>query len=102
MVARNNITGDSLQSKPSNKLYLSNYDKIKPNCFSNCTYLIDTLQKCKLCAWRPALADVRGGAFVIVTPEGRDHFYEQFKYSEDWQDESRSRAIAQNGNVGYD
>ena len=52
-------------------------DKTKPHCYNDCVYLIDTLTMCKVCRWRP-------------------------EYSEDWQTEERDRAIAQNGNVGYE
>jgi len=52
MTAKNDITGDNIVSKTS-KDYTAGYKLIKPLCFEDCNYLIDTLSKCKLCDWRP-------------------------------------------------
>ena len=82
MVARNEITGDAIQSRGNSKKFKENLDKIKPSCYNDCTYLINTLTKCRVCSWKSETSST--------------------KYSEDWQSEERDRAIAQNGNVGYE
>ena len=69
MVAKNDITGDAIQSKSNSKEYGDNFDRI--------------FRKNKLVESQPT-AD------------------EPVEFSEDWQSEKRDKAIAQNGNVGYD
>jgi len=69
MVAKNDITGDAIQSKSNSKEYGDNFDRI--------------FRKNK-----------------VVQPEPTAD--QSVEYSEDWQSEKRSTAIAQNGNVGYD
>jgi len=52
----------------------------------------------------------KGDTYRKLTAEQRKAFDDNFdrifgkkkKYAEDWQSEERDRAIAQNGNVGYD
>ena len=54
----------------------------------------------------------KGDTYRKLTPEQRKAFEDNFdaifgkkdkpKYSEDWQSPERDKAIAQNGNVGYD
>jgi len=54
----------------------------------------------------------KGDSYRKLTKEQRKAFDDNFdaifgkkkkvEYSEDWQSEDRARAIAQNGNVGYD
>ena len=58
MVTKNDVTGDKLISKPNNKDYDDGYDRIYYPCKSNCTYLIDTLTKCKKCPHRPLKGDL--------------------------------------------
>jgi hypothetical protein len=82
VVARNEITGDAIQSRGNSKKFKENLDKIKPSCYNDCTYLVNTLTKCRVCSWKGETSSP--------------------KYSEDWQSEERDRAIAQNGNVGYE
>lgn len=72
MVARNNITGDKIQSKINSAAYEDNYDQI--------------FRKQK-----PI------GSLDESTPPPA----ESVEYSEDWQSSKRDKAIAQNGNVGY-
>jgi hypothetical protein len=72
MVAKNDITGDEIKSRGSSKKFKDNLDKIKPSCYNDCKYLVNTLTKCRVCSW---------------------------KNKDDW-DESRIDTIGQNGNDG--
>lgn len=54
MATRNDITGDAIQSGKGNpKKYKENLGKIKPSCFYDCKYLVDTLTKCRVCDYHP-------------------------------------------------
>jgi hypothetical protein len=53
MTSKNDITGDKLVSKKTNKKFEEGFDKIKPSCYNTCSYQVDTLIKCKVCAWHP-------------------------------------------------
>ena len=81
MVARNDITGDKIQTR--NKLSEQgeqNFD----NIFG--------AKKRTNGGWTPPPLDV---AKPVATPT------QPVEYAEDWQSSQRDRAIAQNGNVGY-
>jgi hypothetical protein len=53
MVARNEHTGDAIQSRGNSKKFKENLDKIKPSCYDDCSYLVNTLTKCRVCTWKP-------------------------------------------------
>jgi hypothetical protein len=53
VVARNEITGDAIQSRGNSKKFKENLDKIKPSCYDDCSYLVNTLTKCRVCTWKP-------------------------------------------------
>lgn len=79
MVARNDITGDKIQtrdilSQKGEEAFEQIFGKRKTNG-----------------GWQPP-SDV---AKPVVTPT------QPVEYAEDWQSSQRDRAIAQNGNVGY-
>ena len=71
MAARNDITGDLIQSKLNSKAFEDNFDRI---------------------FGKKEKADM---AKPVVTPT------QPAEYAEDWQTNERDRAIAQNGNIGY-
>lgn len=52
MVARNDITGDDIKSRGNSKKFKENLDKIKPSCYDDCAYLVNTLTKCRICNWK--------------------------------------------------
>lgn len=52
MVAKNDITGDLIKTKGNSAKYKENLDKIKPSCYNDCKYLINTLTKCRVCSWK--------------------------------------------------
>jgi hypothetical protein len=52
VVARNDITLDEIKSRGNSKKFKENLDKIKPSCYNDCTYLINTLTKCRVCSWK--------------------------------------------------
>ena len=80
MVARNDITGDKIQTRDKlTKEGEDNFDKI----FGQ--------KKKTNGGWKPP-TDV---AMPTSTPN------KPTEYAEDWQSSERDRAIAQNGNVGY-
>lgn len=54
MATKNDITGDAIKSGKGNpKKYKENLGKIKPSCFPDCKYLVNTLTKCRVCDWHP-------------------------------------------------
>lgn len=54
MATRNDITNDEIKSGKGNpKLFKENLGKIKPSCYNDCKYLVDTLTKCRVCDWHP-------------------------------------------------
>lgn len=89
MVARNDITGDKIQtrdvlSKEGEEAFDRIFGKKKTNG-----------------GWKPPTAEdiTQIGvdmAKPVVTPT------QPVEYAEDWQSSQRDRAIAQNGNVGYE
>ena len=52
MVAKNDITGDDIKSRGNSKKFKENLDKIKPSCYNDCKYLVNTLTKCRVCSWK--------------------------------------------------
>ena len=53
MATKNDVTGDTIQSgKGDPKLFKKNLAKIEPSCYKDCSYLKDTLVKCRVCEWR--------------------------------------------------
>jgi hypothetical protein len=53
MVARNDITLDEIKSRGNSKKFKENLDKIKPSCYDDCSYLVNTLTKCRVCSYHP-------------------------------------------------
>jgi len=54
MATKNDVTGDKIQSGKGNpKKYKENLGKIKPSCFPDCKYLVNTLTKCRVCDFHP-------------------------------------------------
>ena len=53
MATTNDITGDEIKSRGNSKKFKENLDKIKPSCYNDCSYLINTLTKCRVCTWKP-------------------------------------------------
>lgn len=53
VATKNDVTGDSLISKPSNVKFAEGMKLIKPSCLKDCKYLVDTLTKCRVCSWHP-------------------------------------------------
>lgn len=79
MVARNDITGDKIQTRDGlSEQGQDNYDKIFGKRKTNG-------------GWKPPSLDTS-----VATPD------QSVEYSEDWQSNKRDRAIAQNGNIGYE
>lgn len=52
MAATNDITGDEIKSRGNSKKFKENLDKIKPSCYNDCKYLVNTLTKCRVCSWK--------------------------------------------------
>ena len=53
MATKNPITGDKIQSgKGDVKKFKDNFARIKPSCYDNCKYLVNTLTKCRVCEWK--------------------------------------------------
>jgi hypothetical protein len=52
MVAKNDITGDAIKSRGNSEKFKENLDKIKPSCYNDCKYLVNTLSKCRVCSWK--------------------------------------------------
>jgi hypothetical protein len=54
MATHNEHTGDAIKSGKGNpKLFKENLGKIKPSCYKDCNYLVNTLTKCRVCSWHP-------------------------------------------------
>jgi hypothetical protein len=53
MVSRNDITLDEIKSRGNSKKFKENLDKIKPSCYDDCSYLVNTLTKCRVCSYHP-------------------------------------------------
>jgi len=53
MAAKNDITGDEIKSRGNSGKFKEGFDKIKPSCYNDCTYLVNTLTKCRVCAFHP-------------------------------------------------
>lgn len=53
MAAKNDITGDDIKSRGNSDKFKEGMDKIKPLCFNDCKYLMDTYTKCRVCYWHP-------------------------------------------------
>jgi hypothetical protein len=53
MATTNDITGDEIKSRGNSKKFKENLDKIKPSCYDDCSYLVNTLTKCRVCTWKP-------------------------------------------------
>ena len=54
MASHNDVTGDAIKSGKGNpKQFKENMGKIKPSCYKDCKYLVDTLTKCRVCDWHP-------------------------------------------------
>jgi hypothetical protein len=53
MAATNDITGDEIKSRGNSKKFKENLDKIKPSCYDDCSYLVNTLTKCRVCTYHP-------------------------------------------------
>jgi hypothetical protein len=53
MATTNDITGDEIKSRGNSKKFKENLDKIKPSCYDDCTYLVNTLTKCRVCSYHP-------------------------------------------------
>lgn len=55
MAAKNDITGDAIKSgKGDVKKFKENFGQIKPSCYANCSYLVNTLTKCRVCDFHPS------------------------------------------------
>ena len=80
MAARNDITGDLIQSKLNSKAFEDNFDRIFRKKGRSKGY--ETAKEINL-------------AKPVVTPT------QPAEYAEDWQSNERDKAIAQNGNIGY-
>lgn len=79
MVAKNDITGDKIQTREVlSKEGEANFERIFGKRKTNG-------------GWKPTSVD---------TPVPTTH--KPLEFSEDWQSESRARAIGQNGNIGYE
>ena len=79
MASYNEITGDKIQTRDSlSEQGQDNYDKIFGKRKTNG-------------GWKPPSLDT-----PVATPD------QPMEYSEDWQSSKRDRAIAQNGNIGYE
>ena len=52
MASINDITGDEIKSRGNSKKFKENLDKIKPSCYNDCKYLVNTLTKCRVCSWK--------------------------------------------------
>ena len=63
---------DTLRGVSLKHLVLDEYAFMKPDVFESIL--------------RPALADCKGSAIFIGTPEGRNHFYEAFLGADSWED----------------
>ena len=81
MVARNDITGDKIQTR----------DKLCEQGEQNFDKIFGTKKRTNG-GWTPPSLDM---AKPVVTPT------QPVEYAEDWQSSQRDRAIAQNGNIGY-
>jgi hypothetical protein len=53
MATTNDITGDEIKSRGNSKKFKENLDKIKPSCYDDCSYLVNTLTKCRVCSYHP-------------------------------------------------
>lgn len=61
MTATNDITGDAIKTRISEgkKKFDKNIALIKPSCYTNCSTLVGTLSKCRMCDWNPNNAPVQ-------------------------------------------
>lgn len=61
MATHNDITGDKIATKTgkSKKKFDEGMKLIKPSCLPDCSYLVGTLTKCRVCDWNPKNAPVQ-------------------------------------------
>lgn len=61
MATTNNITGDRIVTKvgATKKKFDEGLKLIKPSCYPDCSYLVGTLTKCRVCDWNPKNANIQ-------------------------------------------
>jgi hypothetical protein len=55
MATKNDVTGDRIVTKvgKAKKAFDEGIKSIQPSCYKDCSYLVNTLTKCRVCDWKP-------------------------------------------------